>query len=91
MPLDALSPGHTVRFKQPHSGRWTKAIVQGQVDVRSCQIQTEDGKEFRRNGRHLRKAQEPDWFANKRNIQAQYKQNKATENKQTDKPEQNMR
>ena len=41
------------------SGRWFKARVEQQVDVRSYEIRTEDGKIFRRNRRHLRNSKEP--------------------------------
>lgn len=35
-----------------------KAIVEGQVDIRSYNIRTEDGREYRRNRRHLRTSRE---------------------------------
>ena len=41
------------------SGRWFKALVVQQVDVRSYEVRTEDGKIFRRNRRHLRSSKEP--------------------------------
>ena len=41
------------------SGRWFKARVEQQVDVRSYEVRTEDGKIFRRNRRHLRSSTEP--------------------------------
>ena len=41
------------------SGRWFKARVEHQVDVRSYEARTEDGKIFRRNRRHLRNSKEP--------------------------------
>ena len=41
------------------SGRWFKARVEQQVDVRSYEVRTEDGKIFRRNRRHLRSSKEP--------------------------------
>ena len=40
------------------SGRWFKARVEQQVDVRSYEVRTEDGKIFRRNRRHLRGSKE---------------------------------
>ena len=42
------------------SGRWFKARVEQQVDVRSYEVRTEDGKIFRRNRRHLRSSKEPE-------------------------------
>jgi len=36
--------------------KWLKAEVQDQVDIRSYKIRTEDGREYRRNRRHLRKS-----------------------------------
>ena len=41
------------------SGRWYKARVEQQVDVRSYDVRTEDGRVFRRNRRHLRGSKEP--------------------------------
>ena len=41
------------------SGRWFKARVEHQVDVRSYEVRTEDGKIFKRNRRHLRSSKEP--------------------------------
>ena len=40
------------------SGRWFKVRVEHQVDVRSYEVRTEDGKIFRRNRRHLRSSKE---------------------------------
>jgi hypothetical protein len=48
-----LKPGQVVRVKM--GGKWTKAQVQAQVDVRSYKIRTEDGNEYRRNRRDIRK------------------------------------
>ena len=41
------------------SGRWYKARVEKQVDVRSYDVRAEDGRVFRRNRRHLRSSKEP--------------------------------
>ena len=41
------------------SGRWFKARVEQQVDVRSYEVRTEEGKIYRRNRRHLRSSKEP--------------------------------
>ena len=50
-----------VVFAKPEnkSGRWYKARVEKQVDVRSYDVRTEDGRVLRRNRRHLRSGQEP--------------------------------
>ena len=40
------------------SCRWFKASVEHQVDVRSYEVRTEDGRIFRRNRRHLRSSKE---------------------------------
>ncbi len=53
--LSGLNQGDAVRMKLPgQKKRWSKATVQGQVDVRSYEVRTEDGKVFRRNRKHLR-------------------------------------
>ena len=58
--LPPLSKGEIVRVKPTdRSGRWFKARVQQQVDVRSYEVRTEEGKIFRRNRRHLRSSREP--------------------------------
>ena len=58
--LPPLSKGEIVRVKPTdRSGRWFKARVEQQVDVRSYEVRTEDGKIFRRNRRHLRSSNEP--------------------------------
>jgi hypothetical protein len=48
-----LSPLHevdVVRIRPKGNEKsWKKAIVQGQVDIRSYNIRTEDGREYRRN------------------------------------------
>ena len=55
-----LRKGEIVRVKPTdRSGRWFKARVEHQVDVRSYKVRTEDGKIFRRNRRHLRNSKEP--------------------------------
>ena len=41
------------------SGRWFKARLEKQVDVRSYEVRTEDGKIFRRNRTYLRSSKEP--------------------------------
>ena len=41
------------------SGRWHKARVQKQVDVRYYVVRTEDGRVFGRNRRHLTSSKEP--------------------------------
>ena len=54
-----LSKGEIVRVKPTdRSGRWFKACVEQQVDLRSYEVRTEDGKIFRRNRRHLRSSKE---------------------------------
>ena len=58
--LPALSQGEIVRVKPTdRSGRWFKARVERQVDVRSYEVRTEDGKVLRRNRIHLRNSKEP--------------------------------
>lgn len=58
--LPHLSKGEIVHVKPTdRSGRWFKACVEQQVDVRSYEVRTEDGKIFRRNRRHLRNSKEP--------------------------------
>ncbi|KAK3746314.1 hypothetical protein QZH41_006886 [Actinostola sp. cb2023] len=57
--LPPLTPGDQVRvIPKPNdrSTKWTKAEVEEQVDVRSYNIRTEDGRVYRRNRRHLRKS-----------------------------------
>ena len=41
------------------SGRWYKARVEKQVDVRSYDVRNEDGRVFRRNRKHLRSSKAP--------------------------------
>ena len=58
--LPPLSNGEVVRVKPTdRSGRWYKARVEQQVDVRSYDVRTEDGRVFRRNRRHLKSSKEP--------------------------------
>ena len=58
--LPPLSSGNVVRLKPTHrSGRWYKARVEQQVDVRLYDVRTEDGRVFKRNRRHLRSSKEP--------------------------------
>ena len=58
--LPPLSKGEIVPVKpKDRSGRWFKARVEQQLDVRSYEVRTEDGKIFRRNRRHLRSSKEP--------------------------------
>ena len=58
--LPPLNNGEVVRVKPTdRSGRWYKARVEKQVDVRSYDVRTEDGRVFRRNRRHLRSSKEP--------------------------------
>jgi len=39
--------------------KWFKARVEEQVDIRSYEVRTEDGKLYWRNRRHLRQSKEP--------------------------------
>ena len=58
--LYRLKPGDVVRVKlRPDSKEWTKAAVDQEVDIRSYQVRTEDGRTYRRNRRHLRHTREP--------------------------------
>ena len=41
------------------SGRWTKAPVDKEIDIRSYKVRTEDGRTCSRNRRHLRLTREP--------------------------------
>ena len=52
--LIELKPGQQVMFKAPKSDKWVKARVNNQVDIRSYQIRTEDGRLYRRNRRQIR-------------------------------------
>lgn len=58
--LPPLKQGDQVRISpkpNDRTGKWTKAEVQEQVDIRSYNVRTEDGRVYRRNRRHLRKSQ----------------------------------
>ena len=58
--LNRLKPGDVVRVKRrPNSKEWTRATVDKEVDIRSYQDRTEDGRTYRRNRRHLRQTREP--------------------------------
>ena len=58
--LDRLKPGDLVRVKlRPDSREWTKAAIDKEVDIRSYQVRTEDGRIYRRNRRHLKHSREP--------------------------------
>ena len=60
--LPPLQSGEVVRVAPKQSDRerkWFKARVEEQVDIRSCEVRTEDGKPYRRNHRHLRPVKEP--------------------------------
>ena len=58
--LIELKPGQQVMFKAPKSDKWVKAKVNNQVDIRSYQIRTEDGRLYRRNRRQIRTVQKTD-------------------------------
>ncbi|XP_022808790.1 uncharacterized protein LOC111345777 [Stylophora pistillata] len=58
--FDRLKPGNVACVKlRPDSREWTKATVDKEVDIRSYQIRTEDGRTYRRHHRHLRHTMEP--------------------------------
>ena len=58
--LDRLKPGDAARVKlRPDSREWTKAAIDKEVDIRSYQVCTEDGRVYRRNRRHLKHSREP--------------------------------
>ena len=58
--LDRLKPGDVVHVKlRPDSNEWTKAAIDKEVDIRSYQVHTEDGRIYRRNRRHLKHTREP--------------------------------
>lgn len=59
--LTQLIPGQIVKFQPPGSKKWVSAKVDRQVDVRSYNIRTEDGRQYRRNRRHLRDTAEADF------------------------------
>nr|XP_022296799.1 uncharacterized protein K02A2.6-like [Crassostrea virginica] len=57
--LPELHEGDVVRVRPKGNEKsWKKAIVQGQVDIRSYNIRTEEGREYRKNRRHLRATRE---------------------------------
>lgn len=59
--LPQLRKGDTVRLKRTNDKSettWEKAQVQEQTNIRSYRIQTEDGREYRRNRKHLRASKE---------------------------------
>ena len=54
------TPAEGVRIKPDRdSKRWAKATVDKEVDIRSYQVRTEDGRTYRRNRRHLRFTKQP--------------------------------
>ena len=58
--LDRLKPADVVRVRlRPDSREWTKAAIDKEVDVRSYQVRTEDGRVYRRNRRHFKHSREP--------------------------------
>ena len=57
--LSKLEPVVVVRIKPDRdSKRWAKATVDKEVDIRSHQVRTEDGRTYRRNRRYLRLTKE---------------------------------
>ena len=60
--LDDLHPEDIVRLQPLGSigkdKQWAQARVEAQVDIRSYQVRTEDGRVFRRNRKHLRRTRE---------------------------------
>lgn len=55
-----LHEGDTVRIRPfGREKTWTKAQVEDQVDSRSYEVRTEDGRVYRRNRRHLRRSRQP--------------------------------
>ena len=60
--LPPLQSGEIVRVARKPGDRerkWFKARVEEQVDIRSYEVRTEDGKLYRRNRQHLRQSKEP--------------------------------
>jgi hypothetical protein len=58
--LNELDPGDTVRIRPSgNKQNWTKAKVNGKLNIRSYQVTTEDGRTYRRNRKHLRVSHEP--------------------------------
>ena len=57
--LPNLQAGDTVRIlPKANSKNWEKAQVQEKVNIRSYKVITENGREFRRNRKHIRSTQE---------------------------------
>jgi hypothetical protein len=58
--LVPLHEGETVRIDQYNKGKWKPAVVEKICDpnARSYIVRTEDGAQYRRNRRHLRRTQE---------------------------------
>ncbi|XP_022810492.1 uncharacterized protein LOC111347518 [Stylophora pistillata] len=66
--LPPLNSGEAVPVKPTDkSDQWYKARVEKQVDVRSYDVRTEDGRLFRRNRRQLRSSKEPVGSSNSKN------------------------
>ena len=58
--MPKLHAGDTVRIRPFGKEKsWTKAQVRDQVDIRSYEVRTEDGRVYRRNRKHLRLSREP--------------------------------
>ena len=60
--LPPLQTGEVVRVAPKPGDRERKcfkAQVEDQVDIRSYEVKTEDGRLYRRNRRHLRQSKEP--------------------------------
>ena len=49
----------TYYYRRGDSKVWAKATVDKEVDIRSYQVRTEDGRTYRRDRRHLRLTKEP--------------------------------
>ena len=58
-PLQTGEVVRVVRKPFDRDKRWFKARVEGQLDIRSDEVRTEDGRVHRRNRRHLRQSKEP--------------------------------
>lgn len=68
--LPPLNQGDTVRLSpSPGFGKdaWTKGVVNKQVNIRSYDVTTDDGRSFRRNRRHLRLSKENSSVVNQEN------------------------
>lgn len=54
--LRHLEPGENVRIQplKPHAREWTEATVSKQLTGRSYEVETDDGRKYRRNRRFLR-------------------------------------